>query len=121
MQRARQIRHTERALTLALVLVATGYASGTVPIRDFVFPRPASTGAAPVRQEAAKSGETRITPSCPGERRLDRAANHLDAEQATVTLRVAAAPTVEPIAPQSIPHASVFLSSSTQRGPPAIG
>ena len=110
MRRADHLTNTERALTLALVLVAVGCAPTSLPCRDLVLPRTAPSSAAPapadVRQDAARAGDL-------------RAVSHeveLLARTRTALPSASAAG-----ARRTTPYHVVFLAPPSQRGPPALG
>jgi hypothetical protein len=105
-RRTDQLTHTERALTLALVLVAAGYAP-----RAVVLPWAAAHSS---QQEATQSGEVRNA-SDTGEHRR---------EKAEVLDRTPPAPLEGgpwTAAPAGTPYRSIFLAPPSQRGPPALG
>ena len=120
MRRAHHPTSTERALTLALVLVASGYAPGALPLRDLVLPRPDAAPAAS-RHDAARSGETRYA-TRESERQPDRVAPHAEAglfDHSSATALERPAATDAPLA--AAHHRSVFLAPPSERGPPTLG
>jgi hypothetical protein len=114
MRRADHLTNAERALTLALVLVATGYAPATAAYRDLLVPRTAATDTTPAparsRLDAACSREARVRKP-QSERRHDRVVPRIDVEL----------PTRLHAAPPATPYQSVFLAPPSLRGPPALG
>jgi hypothetical protein len=110
MRRADHLTNTERALTLALVLVAAGCAPTSLPCRDLVLPRTASASSTPapaaLRQEAAQPGDLR---------------NASHEVELLARTNAAATSADETGARRTTPYRSTFLAPPSQRGPPALG
>ncbi len=112
MRRADTLVTTERALALALVLVAVGYAPAAISPR-------ALAALAPVHREATESSETRSV-TVEDEYQTNRAAPRTDVE---LLARIPVVESGEPSAPCAwhlTPYRPVFLSPPSQRGPPAL-
>ena len=112
--------YTERALTLALLLVAAGYTPGGIPFRDLFLPRSASPGTAPAHalpgREAPQADEARDV-----SHEREHGAQNTDVELpagATVVSHDASRDAAEP---GTTPYRFLFLAPPSQRGPPALG
>lgn len=110
MRRADHLTNTERALTLALVLVAAGCAPASLPCRDLVLPRTTSSSATPApvafRQETARPGDLR------------NASHEVELLARTDAPATSARKTG---ARRPTPYRPALLAPPSQRGPPAIG
>jgi len=116
MRRAEHLMTTERALTLALVLVAVGYAPGAI---SYALQRSASIGLTAV-STSSRSSEAR-TAACKSEHRLNRVAPTTDGEVPTGTPAVPAGESCEIAAPRTTPNPFAFLTPPSERGPPTLG
>ena len=107
---------TERALTLALVLVAVGYGPGAIP---YALERSAATG--PSRAVASSRSGEACTAAHENERRPDRAAPIPYGEPPARAHAVPASAPREIVAPRATPNPFAFLTPPSERGPPALG
>jgi hypothetical protein len=116
MRRAKQAMNTERALTLALVLVAVGYGPGAIP---HLIQRSASTS--PTAAYASSRAVETCTSAHESERRPTRVAPDTVGELPTAAAAVAGCRSRETVAPRATRNRSAFLIPPSERGPPVLG
>jgi|SRR6185369_16554906 len=120
MRRAEPNVHSERALTLALVLMAVGYVPGAfaAPAR-FTAPVVAPARSAFATTRGTRSVEARTTP-VRGERRVDPTTPHVDATIAsTAPWTALASRSCVAVALNAAPRRTPVLATAS-RGPPIL-